>query len=322
MKKIAPFLLIALLAAMLAVQSFALPPRIATITIPKVGENTPVIDGVFDPFEGWGEPLVHIDNDSYGDYVTRQDDPSHNTEDIKGYYRWDEKCFYFCCVVKDADHANPSNPGDNPWKGDSMRFDIQTNLESDDLGDTSKYWFALCDDGSVYFFNEKIESVVGGDVLNENGGDYCQAYAVVHDKDTGTTVYEVAVLWEFNTPAGTKIEKGYEFVTAQRVMEMSTDDPEPTQSVQLCGYETDPNNTGTKWFVATLGEAAPEIVIEADPAAEPAAEAEVPAAEAAAPVAEAAAPAQAAPQTFDVGVIAVVAAIISGAGYAISKKKR
>ena len=64
MKKIASVALIVLLAAMLAVQSFALPARPATITLPKVGENTPVIDGVFDPFEGWGDPLVHIDNDS------------------------------------------------------------------------------------------------------------------------------------------------------------------------------------------------------------------------------------------------------------------
>ena len=218
---------VALLAAMLAVQSFALPPRIATITIPKVGENTPVIDGVFDPFEGWGEPLVHIDNDSYGDYVTRQDDHFPQHRGHQGVLQMGREVLLLLLRRKAPIMQTPP-AGDNPWKGDSMRFDIQTNLESDDLGDTCKYWFALCDDGSVYFFNEKVESVVGGDVLNEKRRRLLPGLRGSSRQDTGTTVYEVAVLWEFNTPAGTKIEKGYEFVTAQRVMEMSTDDPEPT----------------------------------------------------------------------------------------------
>jgi len=298
MKKFTAFTMTAMLVAAMASQVAALPARPAEIYIPKVGSATPVIDGKFDPAEGWGEPLVHIDNASYGDYVTRQEDPSHTTTDIKGYYRWDEENFYFCCVVEDKDHANPTAPGSNPWKGDSMRFDIKCDLDSEDLNDSSKYWFALCDDSNVYFFQEKAETGlenVGGDVGTSG-------YKVVHDKAAGVTVYEVACKWEYNTPDG-KVYPGFEFVTAQRVMEMSTGDAEPTQSVQLCGYETDPNNMGTKWFVAMLDDAVPEVV------------------ETEAVVEDVVEEAVTAPQTFDAGVIAAVAAVVSAAGYAVSKKR-
>ena len=253
MKKLTAAVLTALLAAGLAVSASALPARTAELSIPRVGEKTPVIDGKFDVDEGWGQPLVWIDSFSYENYVTRQDDPSHTTDDIKGYYRWDDQHMYFCCVVEDSDHANPTQPGSNPWAGDSIRFDIQTDLACEDLNLTSKYWFALCDDGEVYFFHEKTEPGVDVMVTAEMGGDIvCTEYVVARDEARGVTVYEASVLWEYNTPAGTEIKEGYQFVTAQRVMEMSTGDPEPTQSVQLCGYEADSDNPGTKWFVATL----------------------------------------------------------------------
>ena len=83
---------------------------------------------------------------------------------------------------------------------------------------------------------------------------------------------------------------------------MSTGDAEPTQSVQLCGYETDPSNAGTKWFVAMLDDAVPEVV-----------ETEA--------VEETVEEIAAAPATFDAGVIAAAAAVVSAAGYALSKKR-
>jgi len=75
------------------------------------------------------------------------------------------------------------------------------------------------------------------------------------------------------------------------------------QAVQLCGYSNDPANSGTKWFVAMLDDAVPEVV------------------ETEAVVEEVVEEAVTAPQTFDAGVIAAVAAVVSAAGYVVSKKR-
>ena len=297
MKRFSALAMTAMLLAAMAVQTAALPARPAEIYIPKVGSATPVIDGKFDPAEGWGEPLVDINDANYGDYLL-DSSVGHSTTGIKGYYRWDDNNLYFCCVVEDKDHINTTAPGGNPWNGDSIRFDIKCDLDSEDLADTSKYWFALCDDGNVTFFQELAETGlenVGGDVSTSG-------YKVVHDKAAGVTVYEVAVQWKYNTPAG-KVYPGFEFVTAQRVMELSTGEAEPMQAVQLCGYSNDPANSGTKWFVAMLDDAVPEVV------------------ETEAVVEEVVEEAVVAPQTFDAGVIAAVAAVVSAAGYALSKKR-
>ena len=298
MKKFAAFTMTAMLVAAMASQVAALPARPAEIYIPKVGSATPVIDGKFDPAEGWGEPLVDINEANYGEYLLVAA-AGHSTNGIKGYYRWDDTNLYFCCVVEDKDHINTTAPGANPWNGDSIRFDIKCDLDSEDLNDTSKYRFALCDDGNVSFFQEKAET----GLVNVGGDTATSGYKVVHDKAAGVTVYEVAVKWEHNTPAG-KVYPGFEFVTAQRVMELSTGEAEPMQAVQLCGYETDPANSGTKWFVAMLDDAVPEVV-ETEAVAEDVVVEE----------------AVTAPQTFNAGVIAAVAAVVSAAGYAVSKKR-
>lgn len=300
MRKVQASIMTLLLVAAMAAQISALPAeRTTELEIPHVGSVTPTIDGIFDPAEGWGEPLVHIDSSNYKEYVTEAS-AGFTSNDVKGYYRWDEENFYFCCVVADTDHTNATQPGGNPWCGDSIRFDMKSDLESDDLGDTSKYWFALCDDGNVYFYHEIAETgleVIGGDAATSG-------YKVVHDKAAGTTVYEVAVKWSKNIAAESSISSGFEFVTAQRVLEQSTGMSEPEQAVQLAGY-TEAN--GTNWYVATLVDALPEAV-------ETEAEAEV--------VADAAAEEVAAPQTFDAGVIAAAAAIVSAAGFTLSKKRK
>lgn len=297
MRKVQAGILTILLVAALAAQASALPAeRTAELEIPRVGSVTPTIDGIFDPAEGWGEPLVSIDSSNIGQYIT---DPTagYTSKDIKGYYRWDETNLYFCCVIGDTDHTNPTEPGGNPWCGDSIRFDMKSDVESEDLNNTSKYWFALCNDGNVYFYQEIAETgleVVGGDAATSG-------YKVVHDKEAGTTVYEVAVKWDKNLAAESSISSGLEFITAQRVLEMSSDMTEPMQAVQLGGY----TEAGTKWFVATLVDALPEVANT---------EAEV--------VTDAAADEVAAPQTFDAGVIAAAAAIVSAAGFTLSRKNR
>lgn len=303
MKKLPIGVMTVLLTAALAAQAGALPAeRTAEIEIPRVGSVTPVIDGIFDPTEGWGEPLIHIDSSNYKDYITEAG-VGFSSNDIKAYYRWDETNFYFCCVVEDKDHTNATEPGGNPWCGDSIRFDMKTDVESDDLSDTSKYWFALCNDGNVYFYHEIAESgleVVGGDAATSG-------YKVVHDKDAGTTVYEVAVKWSQNLNAESSISSGLEFITAQRILEQSSGMSEPEQAVQLAGYSAD---NGTIWFVATLADALPE----AEETVDAPVEADV--------VTDAVETTTTAPQTFDTGVIAAAAAIVSAAGFTLGKKRK
>ena len=345
---------LALTAALLAASATTIgalaPERTTYIDIPKVGEAVPVIDGKIDPAEGWGDPLVSLDASNMREYLTRQaDDVKWDAESIKGYYRWDEECFYFACEVVDPQHHNENYDGGS-WAGDSIRFDIKTNLASDDLNDTMKYWFSLNNDGFVGLFQEKAE----GEVPFNLGEFTAKAFQVVRNEETKTTTYELAMLWAENMLDPSVVKPGFEFITAQRVMEMSPDDAEPDMSIQLCGYNVE--KATTKWFQAKLVEGAAET------AEEPAAE-EVPAVEDA-PVAEETpaveetpvveevveepaevveeiaeevveevveevieeAPAAAevveeAPQTFDAGVIAAVAAAVSALGYVFTKKR-
>ncbi len=342
MKKLATLVLaMAMLAASASAVGALAPERTTNIDIPKVGEAVPVIDGKIDPAEGWGDPLVSLDADNMKGYLTRQDDgATWDAESVKGYYRWDEECFYFACEVVDPQHHNENYDGGS-WAGDSIRFDIKTNLASDDLNDTMKYWFSLNNDGFVGLFQEKAE----GEVPINLGEFTAKAFMVVRDEDTKTTTYELAMLWAENMLDPTQIKPGFEFITAQRVMEMSSDDAEPDMSIQLCGYNVEAD--ATKWFQAKLVDApaaaveevsaeepaveeapaeepvveeAPveEPVVEEAPAEEPVVE-EIPVEEPAAePVEEIVEPA---PQTFDAGVIAAVAAAVSALGYVFTRKR-
>ncbi len=332
MKKLATLVLaMAMLAASASTVGALAPERTTNIDIPKVGEAVPVIDGKIDPAEGWGDPLVSLDADNMKEYLTRQgDDATWDAESIKGYYRWDEECFYFACEVVDPQHHNENYDGGS-WAGDSIRFDMKTNLASDDLNDTMKYWFSLNNDGFVGLFQEKAE----GEVPINLGEFAAKAFKVVRDEDTKTTTYELAMLWSENMLDPTQIKPGFEFITAQRVMEMSSDDAEPDMSIQLCGYNVEAE--ATKWFQAKLvdapaaaAEEAPAEEVPAEPVVEEVPE-EVPAEEPAAEVVEvveeepAAEPVEeiveTAPQTFDAGVIAAAAAAVSALGYALTRKR-
>jgi len=81
-----------------------------------------------------------------------------------------------------------------------------------------------------------------------------------------------------------------------------------------------PAETAAPETEAPAETAAPETEAPAETAAPETAAPETAAPETAAP--EVAAPAETAPQTFDAGIIAAAAAIVSAAGYAISKKRR
>ena len=278
----------------------ALPARTADIVIPKVGSATPVIDGKFDPAEGWGEPLVVIDQSNFNDHITKPGGKMADTS-IKGYYRWDETNFYFCAVVEDAEHLNQADSGGICWKGDSLRFDMLSDLETADLDNTSKYWAALTNDGTEYFYRKKTEPHT-----KEGAGDKAATYKITRDDATKTTVYEIAAKWEYNVTArASSLVPGFEFVTAQRIMEMNPGEAEPMMSVQLCGYSNEAGNEGTRWFVAELGDALPEAAAPAPSA----------------PSAPAAGN-EGAPATFDGVLLAAAAASAAGVAFTAMKKRK
>ena len=67
-KKTAVLLCAAMLALLLAVSAAAGDLFLTDVTAEKA-EKTPVIDGVFDPEEGWGDPVIRRDSSDMKDYA-------------------------------------------------------------------------------------------------------------------------------------------------------------------------------------------------------------------------------------------------------------
>lgn len=263
MKKIGLIIAAAILTALLSVNSFALSERTTTISVQKVGETTPAIDGKFDPDEGWGEPIANITPDIIANYCT---DPGEAKDtSVAAYYRWDETNLYLCMVVGDPAHYNEqTNPG-GIWQGDSARLDIKCDMLSDDLQDTSKYFIGLNNDGEVLVNQEKVETTIADRSPAQNKDTGLSAYAVSRDDSTGTTVYEIAFAWNKNVPEASRsiIKTGFKFVTECRVLcQDSAEEGEPLQAIQPAGV----NEDGLFWYVAELVEA-PVIIDETEPQA-------------------------------------------------------
>ncbi len=234
----------------------ALPDAVETITYPKLGKGYEiVIDGKVDPAEGWGEPLVTIDSTNIQTYSTKPEVTEWDTESIKGYYRWDEECFYFACEVVDPEHFNNYFEGGAAWQGDSIRFDISHDIEGDQaaLNRTMKYWFYMnygegVDGETVGLFQELVE-----DGCKPHGANAAKDFAVTRDEETKTTTYELAMYWHTNLPDDIYVEEGLQLITHQRVMERSSEEDAPQGSISLPGFDTE--SRASKWHYVTLGAA-------------------------------------------------------------------
>ena len=341
MKKIISIaIVIAMAAAMLSVASFADPENTTPMTVPKA-YKIPVIDGVFDENEGWGEPIAHLTRaDQVQDsgfavkaQSTEIEDMDEETfcDDIKVYYRWDETNVYFCGVVVEPVQENEAVNSGDVWAGDGWQFDMATDP---DRASRTTYFLGLnSDDGSSLVAVNRLEDDTNWDDEWADG-----TYKFTRDEASKTTVYEAAFPWASSIVAGWKAEVGAQL---------------QLRCIVLCnpGDILDINVPGIVdgsyyYYFATLAdyadadvakyaeteapapepEPAPaeEAPAEAAPApAETAAPAPDPAAETAAP-ATAAAPAAAAPaaQTGDNFIAAVsILAAAALAGAVIAKKK-
>ncbi len=291
MKKLLTFLLTAaLVSSSLALSAYA--TRDLTYTAPK---GTPKIDGEMEALWDSAE-WTNIDLP----YSADTDDYGHSA---RAKLMWDESNLYV--------YAEVVEPNTTDWND---TFEVYIDEEGNKAGTYES------DDSQTGFWKEGARSGYG-----TNTREFMIEECEVVVKDTQFNV-EVAIPWLVLEPKGGEklglefmlnIEKSdATFVQALRWnVDTASGDPAPWQGTSEFG----------DLILAAEGEAAaePTPAAEPEPAAEPTEEKV--SEPAPAPVEETVAPAAAettAPQTFDVTVVAAIAAAVSAAGYAVSKKRR
>lgn len=163
--------------------------------------------------------------------------------------------------------------------------------------------------------DQRLEYGIGmssdtGAKLNNTWADYLGSGYVAEDADWYCDVDGDTVTYEFRTPfsAFSDSVKGAEGEQIKFCLVISWgNDQDYIHSQLASGCTGDPGKAADNFAVITLGD---QIVVETEA---PETEADVVDAAAAETTTEA-------PKTFDAGIIAAVAAIVSAAGYAISKK--
>ncbi len=215
MKKILSLALLLMMVTGLAVAASAI--TTVDLSVPKVSK-TPVIDGKFDPDEGWGDPVSVITFDQMdSNYIS--DDVWEGDEEIlpqsvATYLLWDETHLYFCSVIVDPIHYYDTIEGDlgNAYAGDGFQFDIKS-MADDDTGNRNRYFYGLnVDEGYIVVNQDKVEfdaEAVGAD---EPGWTAC---AITRDEDTQTTVYETAFDLSLNLPEQS-VSEGDQFYARAR----------------------------------------------------------------------------------------------------------
>ena len=250
--------------------------------------TAPTIDGVISGDE-WDNALTIAMNKDTCDAVAGTLD---TCPTATFYWMWDYEGMYFFADVKDATDAGYKN-GRNVGSynnGDGIQFCIYPDLTASgsNVGDLYFWSLVVADDGNA----EIGEHFVFG--TGSAGGDVEDAVVACTQNGTNYTIeaFMPAVCWESsNTPI--VVVEGTTFAMTNVIMEHDG----ATQSLIIDSSWFDAN-TANKYTLTTdvAGHVdAPEVVEDvADTAA---------------------------PQTFDMGVVAAVAAIVSAAGYAISKKR-
>ena len=251
--------------------------------------TAPTIDGVISGDE-WDNALTIAMNKDTCDAIAGTLD---TCPTATFYWMWDYAGLYFFADVKDATAPSTVHPRNNGSynSGDGIQFCIYPDLTASgsNVGDLYFWSLVVADDGNA----EIGEHFVFG--TGSAGGDVEDATVACTKNGSSYTLeaFMPAVCWESsNTPI--VVVEGTTFAMTNVIMEQA----DAAQSLIIDSSWFDAN-TANKYTLSTdvAGHVdAPEVVEE---------------------VVEDVA----APQTFDMGVVAAVAAIVSAAGYAISKKR-
>ncbi len=288
MKKLFSLLLASLCVVSLAVTAGAAATMNEQRNIPMAA-TAPTIDGVISGDE-WDNALTVKVNKDTTDAVSGTLD---TCPDATYYWMWDYSGLYFFADVKDStapDTVHPRNNGSYN-SGDGVQFCIypDVNGTGNAAGDLYFWSLVVANDGNA----EIGEHFVFG--TTSAGADVEDAVIACTKNGTNYTLeaFMPAVCWESSNKPIVVVE-GTTFAMSNVLMEQDG----ATQSLMSDSAWFD-GVTSNKYTLTTdvAGHVdAPEVVEDV---------VETPAA----------------PQTFDMGVIAAVAAIVSAAGYAISKKR-
>lgn len=277
----------------------------------EAGKGTATIDGVYNADE-WAaakELAITLDDatvNKYGVYQgaweTARNDGDFST---KMYFMWDEEALYICEIRLD-DYVELNGSGATPWGGSDGNLVFLQAIDGKTAGNEeawSHHIFYIVGDGTS-------SSKYGGDawVRINNGSTNTQETVQFSEIKSAAAAVDGGFCVEIKVPWSVINDKIAAFVPAENaILGMSMvpiDYDEGAEFAQLCwvdqanalgiqgGYDYG-GWAALKLMPAPVVEVIDDVVVE-----EPTA-----------------------PQTFDTGMIAAIAAIVSAAGYAISKKR-
>lgn len=283
--------------------------------------TAPVVDGVVNAGE-YGDPIAVYNLGDDGAYWSGDDfSDAELAELIPGnismYMTYDDTYVYIALTCEDSSHMTPLS-GTGVWDGDYMEWDILLPSDSfDDLNNRIRYALGADNTGDVTGYYANIPDYANPvNSVNEEIKDLTKNNVTVNGN---LTTYEAKLTWAELLGTDGAPDSALYYVQLGCSSEALADqsDYEAYLGVFRCApaYDEDTkaeiaNNGGAGSFAFNVlnfvGEApAPETEAEV---------VDVPAAEDTATEAVA-------PQTFDMGVVAAVAAVVSAAGYAVSKKR-
>ncbi|MBQ5356251.1 MAG: hypothetical protein IIU08_10325 [Clostridia bacterium] len=245
-RKLFGILLASVLLLSLSVLASAGALKLADVTAGHA-DKAPVIDGVFDPAEGWGDPVVHHDSSDMKNFAetdpgfeSLMDDPALMISNLDVYMKWDDTAFYYCANVTDSEHFNPEMDA-AIWRGDSIIFHV-VSVPNDDS--RARILFGMDNDGETWAYQETMEDGTPETSTTDK-------WKITRNEDTKVTTYEAYFLWEDIIPAE-KLGAGGSFYLRDLFLLANKDHAEPVVAVVPEGYTDGTRN----YYKITLDEAA------------------------------------------------------------------
>lgn len=261
----------ALLAAVCLSGIVAAPASAADITTTDAtalkAVTAPVIDGVYDPAEGWGDPITTIVNPTAPEYLAlcASDHPELLTDkdlipsETNVYFRWDDTNFYYCATLVQEKRHNSYDWSQAAaiWQGDSVSYNIKSTLDNDSK---TRCLFALTNEDGIVYYEETYEDMTAGIGSYDN-------WKITRNEDTKTTTYEIYFSWEDVIP-DMEMAAGDVFYFRDLYMPATSDDFKNPVDFNTAGI-TD-SGSYNYWKITLAEEGSAAEAVSADETAAPA----------------------------------------------------